>query len=151
MNPEADCIVQVVDLRAAPAVVWRALTDHEAFGTWFRVALEGPFRLGGVTRGRTTYPGYEGLRWRALVTRMEPLTVFAFRWPLEDDDPEQPLERLLLTTLTFTLEARGEGTRLTLTECGFAALPEPQRSEFRARNAEGWAIQAQHITTFVDG
>ena len=42
--------------------MWRALTDHEEFGQWFRARLDGPFKVGEVSRGRITYPGYEHLQ-----------------------------------------------------------------------------------------
>ena len=54
-----DRIGKTVELEAPVARVWRALTDHKEFGEWFRVALEGPFVVGEVSRGQITYPGYE--------------------------------------------------------------------------------------------
>jgi len=60
--------------------VWRALTDHREFGSWFRVRLDGPFVPGQVSRGRITYPGYEHYRWEAVVQKMEPERLFSFTW-----------------------------------------------------------------------
>jgi uncharacterized protein YndB with AHSA1/START domain len=56
-----DRIEKTILLRAPRARVWRALTDADEFGTWFRVRLEDPFRAGATVRGRITYPGYEHL------------------------------------------------------------------------------------------
>jgi len=56
-----DRIEKRIELKAPPARVWRALTDHREFGEWFRVKLEAPFVPGKSTRGRITYPGYEHL------------------------------------------------------------------------------------------
>ena len=42
---DQDQIEKVVDLAAPVSRVWRALTDHEEFGQWFRVRLDGPFTL----------------------------------------------------------------------------------------------------------
>src|SRR2546427_8670016 len=39
--------------------VWRALTNTEEFGTWFRVQLEGAFTEGRPVRGRLSIPGNE--------------------------------------------------------------------------------------------
>jgi uncharacterized protein YndB with AHSA1/START domain len=47
-----DRIEKVVELAAPVARVWRALTNHKEFGSWFRVALEGPFVVGEVSRLR---------------------------------------------------------------------------------------------------
>ena len=38
-----DRIEKRIELKAPVPRVWRALTDYREFGTWFRVALEGPF------------------------------------------------------------------------------------------------------------
>ena len=49
--------------------------------------LEGPFTLGEVARGVTTYPGYEGMRWEANIVALERERLFAFEWcPYEHDD-----------------------------------------------------------------
>src|SRR5215813_745759 len=75
-----DRIEKTVELEAPVSRVWRALTDHVEFGTWFRVRLEGPFVPGQVSRGHITYPGYEHLRWEAVVQKMEPERLFSFTW-----------------------------------------------------------------------
>ena len=36
-------IDKTTDIAAPIERVWQALTDHEAFGTWFRVKLDQPF------------------------------------------------------------------------------------------------------------
>jgi len=47
-----DRIEKSIAIAAPVERVWRALTDHEEFGAWFRVQLEGPFVPGEVSRGR---------------------------------------------------------------------------------------------------
>ena len=46
-----DRIEKRIELKAPPARVWRALTDHREFGEWFRVKPEGPFVVGKTTKG----------------------------------------------------------------------------------------------------
>ena len=75
-----DRIEKRIELKAPVSRVWRALTDYREFGEWFRVKLEGPFVEGQMSRGMITYPGYEYLKWEALVQKMEPEKVFSFRW-----------------------------------------------------------------------
>ena len=75
-----DRIEKSIELKAPVSRVWKALTDHREFGTWFRVKLEGPFVPGEVSRGQITYPGYEHIRWVAVVQRMEPERLFSFTW-----------------------------------------------------------------------
>ena len=80
-----DRIERSVEIGAPVARVWRALTDHEEFGTWFKVRLDGPFVPGGRSTGQMTYPGYEHMPWKATVTAMERERYFAFTWPHADD------------------------------------------------------------------
>jgi uncharacterized protein YndB with AHSA1/START domain len=83
----ADRIEKRIELNAPVARVWRALTDHREFGTWFRVALEGPFVPGLEVRGHITYPGYEHLIMAVTVQRIEPERLFSFAWHPYAIDP----------------------------------------------------------------
>ena len=76
-KPNTNRIEKNIELKASPARVWRALTDHREFGEWFRVNLEGPFVPGQPARGNITYPGYEHLIMEVVVQKMTPeLAVF---------------------------------------------------------------------------
>src|SRR5206468_1604500 len=48
-------IEKTILLRAPTARVWRALTDAEEFGAWFRVKLHSDFAVGRKVTGRITY------------------------------------------------------------------------------------------------
>ena len=43
----SDRIEKSIELNSPIERVWRALTDHNEFGEWFRVKLDGPFAPGG--------------------------------------------------------------------------------------------------------
>jgi hypothetical protein len=70
-----DRIEKTIELNAPVSRVWRGVTD---FGTWFRVRLDGPFVSGQVSREQITYPGYEHVRWGAVIQKMEPERLFSF-------------------------------------------------------------------------
>lgn len=145
-----DKLVKVVDIKAPVSRVWQALTDHRQFGEWFRVDLNEPFAPGSRSTGLTLYPGYEGHEWLAVIETMEPETLFAFHWNHEDIEPGVPLAQQPTTRVEFRLEDTGSGTRLTITETGFAALPEHKRVEAIRLNTQGWDIQAKNISDYVD-
>ena len=142
-----DRIERTIELKAPCARVWRALTDHEEFGAWFCVKLDGPFAVGKVSRGRVTYPGYEHMTWEATVQAMEPERLFSLTWcPLLEHDDDYPQ-----TLVEFTLEPTSEGTRLVLVESGFAGLPDDQRrDDALRRNSEGWDGQVKNIIAHVE-
>ena len=83
-----DRIEKRIELKAPVSRVWRALTDYREFGEWFRVKLEGPFVPGQVSRGHITYPGYEHVKWEAVVQKMEPERLFSFTWHPYAVDPK---------------------------------------------------------------
>ena len=145
-----DRIEKVIDLKAPVARVWRALTDHEEFGTWFRVRLDGPFVAGQVSRGNILYPGKEHLRWEAVVQTMEPERRFAFTWHPYAIDPAVDYSQEPSTLVEFTLEPISTGTRLRIVESGFDKLPAHRRDEAFRMNDRGWGIQTEMIARHVE-
>ena len=146
-----DRIEKVVELKAPVSRVWRAITDHEEFGTWFRVRLDGPFQVGVTTRGRITYPGYEHMEWESLTEEMVPESLFVFSWPPSAVDPDTEYDEGAKVMVEFRLEPTEGGTRLTITESGFLQFPESKRLEVLRSNTEGWNGQAVNIAAHVAG
>jgi uncharacterized protein YndB with AHSA1/START domain len=144
-----DRIEKQVELKAPVARVWRALTDSQEFGEWFRVKLEGSFVPGQVASGRITYPGYEHLRMEATVKAMEPERLFSFTWHPYAIDPEVDYSKEPTTLVEFRLEPKSSGTLLTVTESGFDNLPRERREEAFPRNDGGWTQQMKNIEAYV--
>ena len=144
-----DRIEMRIDLKATPARVWRALTDHKEFGQWFRVNLEGPFVPGKHTRGRITYPGYEHVVMDVVVQKMEPERLFSFQWHPYAIDPKVDYSTEPPTLVEFKLEKTATGTLLVFTESGFDAIPAARRDEAFRKNSGGWAAQLKNVETYV--
>jgi uncharacterized protein YndB with AHSA1/START domain len=146
----SDRIEKTIELKAPVSRVWRALTDYQEFGKWFRVRLEGPFVPGQIARGQITYPGYEHVRWEAVVRKMDPERLFSFTWhpyavdPTEDYTGEPP------THVEFTLEKTARGTLLRVVESGFDKLPDKRRHEAFRMNEGGWSAQLENIAQHVE-
>lgn len=148
----SDLIEKEVALKAPVGRVWRALTDHREFGAWFRVKLEGPFRVGEESHGWITYPGYEHIRWRATVVEMDEPRRFALRWHPYAIDPDRDYSGEPTTLVEFLLEPGDDGgTRLVVRESGFDALPPERRDEAFRMNDNGWRLQMDNIGEHVDG
>ncbi len=144
-----DRIEKTIELKAPVSRVWRALTDHREFGTWFRVRLDGPFVPGQVSRGHITYPGYEHLNWEAVVQRMEPERLFSFTWHPYAVDPEKDYSAEPPTLVEFTLEKTATGTLLRIVESGFDKIPAGRRVEAFRMNDGGWSTQLKNIEQHV--
>jgi uncharacterized protein YndB with AHSA1/START domain len=142
-----------IELNAPISRVWRALTDYREFGEWFRVKLDGPFAPGQVSRGQITYPGYEHVKWEAVVQKMEHERLFSFTWAhpksLEKEDHPGDYSKQASTLVEFRLEKTTRGTSLVLTESGFDKLPGDRGLEAFRRNDGGWTEQMTNIENYV--
>jgi uncharacterized protein YndB with AHSA1/START domain len=146
----SDRIEKTIELKAPVSRVWRALTDHQEFGAWFRVRLDGPFVPGEVSRGHITYPGYEHLRWEAVVQRIEPERLFSFTWHPYAIDPNEDYSAEPPTLVEFTLQPIAGGTLLRVVESGFDRIPMKRRLEAFRMNEGGWSIQIENIARHVE-
>ncbi len=138
-----------IELKAPVSRVWRALTDHEEFGKWFRVKLDGPFVPGQISIGHITYPGYEHVKWEAVVQKMEYERLFSFTWHPYAVDPGLDYSKEEPTLVEFRLEKSASGTLLLLTESGFDQVPIGRRLEAFRRNDGGWTEQMKNIEKHV--
>jgi uncharacterized protein YndB with AHSA1/START domain len=148
-NSSTDRIEKRIELKAPLAKVWRALTDHKEFGTWFRVNLESPFVPGKTTRGRITYPGYENLVMEVVVQKMDLERLFSFQWHPYAVDPKVDYSKETPTLVEFKLEKTPAGTLLIVTESGFDSLPLARRDEAFRMNSGGWTEQLKNIEAHV--
>jgi uncharacterized protein YndB with AHSA1/START domain len=138
-----------IELRAPLSRVWRALTDYQEFGKWFGVRIEGPFLAGKPAQGQITIPGYEHIRWQAIVQKIEPERLFSFTWHPYAIDPNTDYSHEAPTLVEFRLEETANGTLLRLTESGFEKIPADRRAEAFRMNDSGWAAQMRNIEKHV--
>jgi uncharacterized protein YndB with AHSA1/START domain len=143
-------IEKTIELKAPVERVWRALTDHVEFGEWFQAKIEQPFERGKVARGHVTYPGWEHIKWEATVQRMEAPRLFSFTWHPYPVDPAVDYSQETPTLVEFRLEPIASGTRLTIVESGFDALPPHRRADAFRMNDGGWTTQVKNIQSHVD-
>lgn len=144
-----DRIEKTIELKAPVSRVWRALTDYREFGTWFRVKLDGPFAPGQVSTGQITHPGFEHIRWQALVQKIEPERLFSFTWHPYAIDPKEDYSKEPSTLVVFTLEKTATGTLLRVVESGFDKIPAHRRDLAFRMNEGGWAAQMGNIAQHV--
>ena len=144
-----DRIEQRVVLRAPRTRVWRALTNAEEFGTWFRVKLEGAFTEGKSVRGRLSIPGYEHVTLEMLVERIDPERYFSYRWHPYAVDPAVDYSAEPTTLVEFRLEDTEGGTALTIVESGFDRIPLARRAEAFRMNDNGWDGQIKQLARYV--
>jgi uncharacterized protein YndB with AHSA1/START domain len=141
-----DRIEKRVVLRAPRSRVWRAISNSEEFGTWFRITLDGAF-----AEGRTVRGSHGQFKVEMLVERIEPERYFSYRWHPYPNDPAVDYSAEPMTLVEFTLEDAegGGGTALTIVESGFDRIPLARRSEAFRMNDGGWAGQIKNLAAYV--
>jgi uncharacterized protein YndB with AHSA1/START domain len=144
----SDHVTRSIIIADHPDRVFRALTED--FGTWFQVRLDGPFLPGEVTNGAMTMPEAAGLPFKARTVVLDPPRRFAFDWPQWDFEANRNLEdRSPWTRVEFILDPVPQGTRVTVTESGFAGFPPGLGARLLRENGEGWTIQLAQLAAHV--
>jgi uncharacterized protein YndB with AHSA1/START domain len=144
-----DRIEKKVLLRKPRGRVWRAISDAKEFGDWFGVAWDGTFRPGAKMKGKMTIPAHKDTPIEIVIDRVEPETLFSYRWHPYAVDPKVDYSAEPMTLVEFRLEEVPEGTMLTVTETGFDGIPASRRAEALKMNDNGWASQLRRIEEYL--
>ena len=122
--------------------VWEALTTPEHLRKWFGDSAEVDLRPGG--RARFGWSEFNDSS-EAIVEVVDRPSRFSFRWEALRDTPVEQS----FTLVEFSLESVGEGTRLTLVESGFAALPEDAYDHRFEENSSGWNAELKDLSVYL--
>jgi len=127
-------IRQSIILPAERARVWQALTEPEIISQWFEKLDFARLALGESIQ----------FRWgeKGEIILIEPLARFGFRWQLAAPEPGR-------TLVIFTLETVAAGTRLTVTENGFEALPDDVRDDCFNDNIVCWGFELKRLERYL--
>jgi uncharacterized protein YndB with AHSA1/START domain len=160
MVSSTDRIEKSIFLRAPQERVWRALSDAREFGDWFGMEFDGEFAAGKRMTGRIKptkadpavaemQKKYAGMAVELVVDRLEPMSVFSYRWHPFAIDPAIDYSHEPMTLVTFTLEPAEGGTMLRIVETGFDSIPIARRADAFEANEEGWDKQMQLIEKYL--
>jgi uncharacterized protein YndB with AHSA1/START domain len=144
-----DRIEKEMILRAPRTRVWKALTDHQQFGEWFGIQMQGRFTPGTKVVGQMTAKGWEHVTIDFNIDRIEPETFFSYRWHPFAIDSKVDYSAEPMTLVEFRLEEVEGGTRLLTVESGFDRLPAARRDEAFRMNDGGWTSQLKKFEKYV--
>jgi len=147
-------------LRAPVERVWQAITDAGKFGEWFGVKFDAPFEAGKRVTGCITptkvdrevaklQEPHAGKPFEWVVESIQPESRAVFRWHPFAIDSSVDYSSEPMTRIEFLLEDVDKGTRLTIVESGFDAIPAARRAEAYAANDGGWSHQLKLIEKYV--
>ncbi|AJX12236.1 SRPBCC family protein [Burkholderia ubonensis] len=160
MTQQTDRIEKQAVLSAPLERVWEAVSNAGEFGSWFGVSFDGPFVAGQRLFGRITpttvdadvakaQEPYAGAVFEIIVDRVEPQRLLSFRWHPFAINPGIDYSSEPMTLITFTLDARPDGTLLTITEAGFDQLFAERRAKAYEMNDQGWTAQMMLIGKYL--
>lgn len=160
MASSTDRIEKELFVRAPQERVWRAISDAGEFGDWFGIDLDGEFASCARMTGRIKptkadaavaelQKKYAGMRLAFVVERMEPMSLFSYRWHPFAVDPDADYSKEPMTLVTFELEPADGGTMVRVIESGFDSIPIERRAEAFEANDKGWAMQLQLIEKYL--
>jgi uncharacterized protein YndB with AHSA1/START domain len=131
-------IDRTIEIEASPERVWRALTNPAELAIWIEVTMEGEFSPGNEVWMTSTNPQFAGMRWPVRIVEMMPPRRLVWLWHPGQIDSAVDYSKEPMTTVTFTVEPSGQGTRLTVSETGFDELSLERRAAALMANTEGW-------------
>jgi uncharacterized protein YndB with AHSA1/START domain len=150
---QTDRIERSIVINAPRERVWLALSDAEKFGSWFGVNLQGhSFAPGKRVRAlmEGVICGHEGVYFDVVVERLEPQSLFSYRWHPFAVDPAIDYSAETPTVVTFTLApAPDNATLLTVVETGFDQVPPHRRLEAFRMNNGGWGKQLENVARYA--
>lgn len=133
-------------IRAPRERVWKALTDSDEWANWFGDKITGDFQVGSE---QILDFGKYGTETCEVVERIEG-EVIAYRWHPGMKIEGEVYEPDQRTTCRFELSDANEGTRLVLTESGFAAIPKTRRPSAFKDNTEGWEAELAELVAWLE-
>ncbi len=142
--PIPNAITRTLDLAHPQEKVWAALTTIDGITGWFGSHADGEFVPGHTVRMRWEQP--DTMEAALAIKVVDPMSVFAYSWGVNgapEGDPRQ-------TYVEFALEPTTAGTRLTVTETGFAQLPDEWLEASYQGNVEGWRSELAKLPAYLD-
>jgi uncharacterized protein YndB with AHSA1/START domain len=135
-----DRIERVVTLPVSQERAWRAITEPAELSRWFMAFTIPELRAG----ADFTFEYQPGMSAPGRIEAVEPPRRFAYSW----HPGSAPLEET--TLVEFILEEIAGGTRLTLTETGFASLPAEMYEQAFRENTGGWAEMIGNLVAYLE-
>jgi uncharacterized protein YndB with AHSA1/START domain len=129
---------RTIDINAPIERVWRALTDAKELSAWFQVTIDGKIAPGEDVWMTSTHAEHAGTRFPVRIVEMTAPRRVVWQWHPGAVDPAVDYSREPRTTVTFTLERSGNGTRLSLSETGFDQISLARRAKVYKDNSQGW-------------
>ena len=123
--------------------VWQAITDPAQLEQWYAPGC--PWEIPSLQAGATVkFHNTDADIQLATIEAVEPLKEFTLRWQL---DPVHPGITLLNS---FLLEEVDGNTRVTVSQEGYASLPDGMREEQLRQDADAYTAIVESLKSFLE-
>jgi uncharacterized protein YndB with AHSA1/START domain len=129
-------------IAASREQVWKAVTEAEQIQQWWGGGDY--WEIEALKVGATVKFGDPDDLMLATIAVVDPPREFAIQWP------PQPQYHSIPIFTTYRLEAENGGTRVTVTETGFEALPDDIRQQRFDSTAQGYATVLEGLKAHVE-
>jgi len=132
--------------------VWEAVTDPGKLGEWY--APGSPWKIPLLEAGAVVefhhspnahHSGSEVTVLKATIVKLDPPREISLRW-----EPDATYPDLVLVT-TFTLIEENGGTRATIGESGYEAVPADERQAWLDSISSGYGMSMENLKALVEG
>ncbi len=140
-------IVREITVKATKEKVFGAITDPQQIVQWFPEAIEGTLNEG----DRPILDFGEYGKNQIYVEAVHPFNYFAYRWIPGSNHFIGDVLSKPNTLVEFRLEESAEGTKVTVTESGFASLPAEVAEQCFKDNSGGWDYMMGRLEKMLNG
>ena len=147
---ELSRIDRTIEIQAPPERVFKALTNADELSDWFQVRVEGQITAGGEVWMTSVHPDHAGQRWPVRIVELSAPRRVVWQWHPGQVDPTRDYSREPQTTVTFTLEPSGGGTRVSVSETGFDRIALERRAKVYEDNSQGWSEVLVWLQKYVE-
>jgi len=133
-------------INAAREKAWRAVTEPEHLNQWYATYYHWDIPNLYVGTTVTFYNKDDRADHQiATIAIVDPPRQFTVRW-----EPDRRFPAMTLVT-TFRLEEENGGTRVTIHESGYEALPEDIRQEWFDATGGGYTMSMENLKSYLEG
>ncbi len=142
-----DTISREIIINASKERIYEAITNPEQVIKWFPETLEGEYTVG----SQPIFGFGENGKNPIYVVAASPYDYFAFRWVPGANHYLGDVLSVPNTLVEFNITEHTDGAcKVTLTESGFASLPEELIETAFRQNSGGWDFMLGRLERFFD-
>lgn len=139
-------IKREIEIKASKEAIYEAIANPEKVVKWFPETLEGEYKVG----HQPIFGFGEHGKNQILVIEAAPHEYFAYRWVPGASHYLGDINKTTSTLVEFHISQINESLcKVTLTESGFAKLPDEVREKAFKQNSGGWDFMLDRLQKYL--